>query len=229
MGSLLTRLVNLRVVWKPGFAALLHARLTARGMTSTRATACIVGLLGLLALYSARLLRLSRIRRVIDPGQTSRRGIAAHRMVVGALLDHGAAHNGAPGSLPHRLVAAAAGEGGSHSEAAGYWLRWLLPVGLVAVVGAVLPSLLLKPPRVRHRWRYKHMCELIRAEGEPLPCMVVDLGCFDRNVARFASIAATAGKKIRLATKSVRTSTQMLHSATDSACSTSCDSYASRI
>jgi D-serine deaminase-like pyridoxal phosphate-dependent protein len=41
-------------------------------------------------------------------------------------------------------------------------------------------------------------------DGQRLPAVVVDLDAFDRNVAQAARIAADAGKKVRIATKSIR-------------------------
>jgi D-serine deaminase-like pyridoxal phosphate-dependent protein len=41
-------------------------------------------------------------------------------------------------------------------------------------------------------------------DGEPLPCAVVDLDALDRNAAKLNAIARERGKRLRLATKSVR-------------------------
>ncbi len=41
-------------------------------------------------------------------------------------------------------------------------------------------------------------------EGERLPCVMVDLAAFDRNVARHGAVARAGGLSLRPATKSVR-------------------------
>jgi D-serine deaminase-like pyridoxal phosphate-dependent protein len=52
----------------------------------------------------------------------------------------------------------------------------------------------------RERW-----ARLRRAiDGEPLPAAVVDLDAFDRNVERLLAPVAAAGKKVRIASKSIR-------------------------
>jgi D-serine deaminase-like pyridoxal phosphate-dependent protein len=47
--------------------------------------------------------------------------------------------------------------------------------------------------------RYRHALD-----GERLPAAIVDLDAFDRNVDRFAQVARTAGKRLRVASKSLR-------------------------
>jgi D-serine deaminase-like pyridoxal phosphate-dependent protein len=51
-------------------------------------------------------------------------------------------------------------------------------------------------------WRYEDLRELLRDEG--LPAMVVDLDVLDANTARLGRIAEQYGKRLRVASKSVR-------------------------
>jgi D-serine deaminase-like pyridoxal phosphate-dependent protein len=56
----------------------------------------------------------------------------------------------------------------------------------------------------RAPWTHPELCGLLR--GEPLPCALVDLGALERNLARLLSdsAAASRGKTLRIASKSVR-------------------------
>jgi len=51
-------------------------------------------------------------------------------------------------------------------------------------------------------WNYEELAQLLR--GEPLPLMVVDLDILDANTQRLARIAQAHGKRLRVASKSVR-------------------------
>jgi len=51
-------------------------------------------------------------------------------------------------------------------------------------------------------WEYEKLKKLV--ENEPLPAMLVDLDCLDENISRIAELVSGFGKKIRIASKSVR-------------------------
>ena len=51
-------------------------------------------------------------------------------------------------------------------------------------------------------WEYLKLREL--AKDEPLPAMFVDLDCLDENISRISELVSQAGKKMRIASKSVR-------------------------
>ena len=51
-------------------------------------------------------------------------------------------------------------------------------------------------------WEYGKLKELV--ESEPLPAMLVDLDCLDENISRIAEMVSGFGKKIRIASKSIR-------------------------
>lgn len=51
-------------------------------------------------------------------------------------------------------------------------------------------------------WSYETLKRLVA--GEPLPLMVVDLDVLDENISRLAAVAWRAGKRLRVASKSVR-------------------------
>ncbi len=53
-----------------------------------------------------------------------------------------------------------------------------------------------------NNWDYKRLKEL--AKNESLPAMFVDLDTLDENISRIAELALVSGKKIRIASKSVR-------------------------
>lgn len=55
---------------------------------------------------------------------------------------------------------------------------------------------------MRSGWDYEQLSALVR--GEPLPLMVVDLDILDANTQRLARIAQAHGKRLRVASKSVR-------------------------
>lgn len=52
------------------------------------------------------------------------------------------------------------------------------------------------------KWEYEKLKELVK--NEPLPAMFVDLDSLDENISRISQIVSAAGKKIRIASKSVR-------------------------
>lgn len=101
---------------------------------------------------------------------------------------------------------------------------WLLPLGAAAVgaaallvmwkhasslklhatEGAVLPSgSSRKSPAQQAEW-YAAAVRLLHTLQTPLPVMIVDLSAFDANAAAFARVARSHGKRIRIATKSLR-------------------------
>jgi D-serine deaminase-like pyridoxal phosphate-dependent protein len=51
-------------------------------------------------------------------------------------------------------------------------------------------------------WKYEELKEALK--DEPLPAMAVSLDCLDENIALISETVATAGKKIRIASKSIR-------------------------
>ena len=51
-------------------------------------------------------------------------------------------------------------------------------------------------------WEYQKLRELV--VNEPLPAMIVDLDCLDENISRISELVSSVGKKIRIASKSVR-------------------------
>lgn len=51
-------------------------------------------------------------------------------------------------------------------------------------------------------WEYQKLRELVK--NEPLPAMIVDLDCLDENISRISDLVSGAGKKIRIASKSIR-------------------------
>ena len=51
-------------------------------------------------------------------------------------------------------------------------------------------------------WEYEKLKELVK--NEPLPAMIVDLDCLDENISRISDLVSASGKKIRIASKSVR-------------------------
>jgi D-serine deaminase-like pyridoxal phosphate-dependent protein len=57
-------------------------------------------------------------------------------------------------------------------------------------------------PQADDPWRYELLRDLIR--DERLPAMIVDLDVLEANVARLAAVAKSAGKTLRMASKSVR-------------------------
>lgn len=59
-------------------------------------------------------------------------------------------------------------------------------------------------PFVHGAWDYFELSRLLKERNEDLPTMIVDLDVFDANTRRLAEYARTAGKKLRLATKSIR-------------------------
>ena len=53
-----------------------------------------------------------------------------------------------------------------------------------------------------YNWEYEKLRELVK--DEPLPAMFVDLDTLDENISRISELVSAAGKKIRIASKSVR-------------------------
>ena len=51
-------------------------------------------------------------------------------------------------------------------------------------------------------WEYAKLRELVK--NEPLPAMLVDLDCLDENISRISEMVSKSGKKIRIASKSIR-------------------------
>ena len=72
-----------------------------------------------------------------------------------------------------------------------------IAVGLNAVLFPALPL-------QRPGWDFPAVCETLRGSLPAFPAAVVDMDAFEANVAAYADIARKAGKRIRIATKSIR-------------------------